>query len=478
MNNLLTFDDVHRLTQGTWLTPPRNPTETLRSGAFDTRSLGDAQIFFAFKTAEGDGHEYLENLVDSQIRLIIVEQSILPVGDMAILKVRNSLETLHTLANALAESFKGKIVTITGSSGKTTAKTWLGHVLKSKFHVLHNEGSFNNQIGCPITILNMDPNHDVMILEMGTSGLGELDLLSSIAPADISVLLNVGHAHIGEFGNRENIYIAKSEIFSHQRKSAKSLIPYNDETIRQYAKNRDFRYFGKRSPDFSWKIVKIDPDPPAQIFSFKTPWGEKEVCVNQLGEYVGDLISAIIAISYFLGIDWQDIEPSLKTLPQEKGRSTFVQIKPGFKILDDTYNANPESTINMLKTICLHGAHRTIAVVGNLAELEEDLVESAAYIVENIPDKLTHLILSGETGQILLPLIKEKFPKLDIRWIESIPEISDVLSTLIVDDTILGIKGSRSAHMERVLYALWGKIGKCGLNRCGRLSMCRDCEEF
>jgi len=477
VNELLTYGKIHQLTQGTWLTAPANASQTLRSGAFDTRALGKAEIFFTWG-GESDAHQYLNQLTNSNIRLAIVEKSVPPLGNIAILKVKNSLEALHVLASYLAKSFKGKIITITGSSGKTTAKSWLSHILKHKFHLLHNIGSFNNQIGCPITILDLDTDHDIIVLEMGTSGLGELESLSAIAPADVSMLLNVGHAHIGEFGSRENIYKAKTEIFSHQKKSAISLIPSNDENIQKYLKNKDICFFGKESPQYSWETKAIDLDRLGQVISFNTPWGEKSVFINQLGNYVGELLSAIIAACHHLGLEWQDIEPCLGSFPQDKGRSKLIKLESGLLILDDTYNANPESTINMLNTLCMMDAQRYIAVVGNLAELEDNLTESAQYIIQNIPEKLTHLLLSGETGQILLPLVRSKRSNLDVRWFESVQETYLALNSLITKNSVVGIKGSRSAHMERVLYALQGKLTDCDLSRCGRLSMCIDCEEF
>jgi UDP-N-acetylmuramoyl-tripeptide--D-alanyl-D-alanine ligase len=478
VTELLTFKKIHQLTEGTWLIPPKKASEKLRSGAFDTRDLGDAQIFFAWKGETQDGHTYIDKLRGSGIRLAIVEKSVPAVEDIAILVVKNSLEALHKLANYLAKKFQGKIITITGSSGKTTAKSWLNRILSSSKRVLTNIGSFNNQIGCPITILNLNIDHEIIVLEMGTSGLGELELLSSMAPADISILLNVGHAHIGMFGSRQNIYRAKAEIFAHQKETGLALVPYQDEIIRQYLPKQTIHFFGKGSPDFSWESIEIKPKLQGQVIQFETPWGAKSCFVNQLGEFVGEILSALIATCHNLGLSWDDIEPCLENLPQEKGRSTIIEMDSGLLVLNDTYNANPESTINMLKTLCTLEAKQYIAVVGNLAELEAGLTESAPYIINNFPDKLTHLILSGETGLILMPQIQKQFPQLDIRYLESVSEINRALVELIDDQTVLGVKGSRSAHMERVVYALQNHYSRCDLNRCGRLSMCRDCEEF
>lgn len=478
-NILLNFKRIQQLTQGWWLTPPKDPVEKLTTGAFDTRSPGEAQIFFAWKGEKNDSHLYLNQLSDSKIRLIMVERDVPAVNDIAILKVNSTLKALHSLASELAKNFNGKIINITGSSGKTTAKTWLKHILKDHFSLISNIGNFNNHIGCPITILNINSTNNLLILEMGSSGIGELKLLSSIAPADISLLLNVGHAHLGKFGSQENVYKAKTEIFANQREQALSLVPYSDPRLRDFLQGNNYQYFGRNSPSFSWETLEVDPIRRKQRILFHTPFGQKTALVNLLGDYVGELLSALIAICYFLGLSWQDIENKLNNLPQEKGRSNFLQGFNGALILDDSYNANPESVINMLKTLCSVEARQYIAVIGNLAELEENLKESAEYILKNIPAKVTHLILSGDTGKILAPLFKNKFPDLAVFTLDSLPEIIAKLKLLANKYTVIGVKGSRSAHMERIVYGLSETTEtNCTLLSCGKLDMCKICDCF
>lgn len=478
VNKLLNFKKIQEITQGEWITLPNNFDQELSGGAFDTRSLNDAQIFFAWEGDQSDGHQYVHQLENSSVRLIVVEKTVQPVPNIAIIKVSDSLHALHILAKALLKTFTGKVLTITGSSGKTTAKSWLTHLLKDQFTLLSNVGSFNNHIGCPITIMGVQPLHDLLILEMGTSGLGELELLSSIAPADITVLLNVGHAHLGKFGSLEKTYQAKTEIFAYQKKGAVSLIPFEDKCLRSIMGNKQVTYFGQRSPHFSWQAVAVDAENRKQSFVFQTPQGEKRVVVTELGEYVGDLLSAIIAICDSLDVEWGEIEPKLASLPQEKGRSTFLVGKNDTLILDDTYNANPESMINMLKTICSLNRKKSVGVVGNLAELESDLKESATYILDNIPETLSHLFLGGESGKILVPLLKARFPELDARLFLTTEEIMGILNTMLNKNTVMGVKGSRSSHMERVVYQLMGDQVRCDLTSCGKLQMCRTCSSF
>jgi len=478
MNDLLCFSLIEKITGGKWLVPPPDFDIQLSGGAFDTRSLGQADIFFAWKGENSDGHQYLKQLEGSRVKLAIVEQAVPPLDGIAVLKVPQTLEALHQLANHLALGFEGKIVNITGSSGKTTTKTWLTHILKDRFNLLSNPGSFNNHIGCPITILSMSATHDLMILEMGSSGLGELDLLSSIAPADITLLLNVGHAHLGKFGSIENTYQAKTEIFNHRRGEAVSIVPDGDLKLALYLQEEPTYTFGRRSDSFSYRIQSVDTQNMSQTIVFQTPLGEKSVVVGQLGNYVGELLSAILAVCFSLGLTWEEIEARLVSLPQEKGRSTFFKGINGSLLLDDTYNANPESMINMLETICSVDAEQRIGVVGNLAELESDLSESAEFILSNLPERLTGLFLSGESGKILTPLIQKRFPELTTEFASSITEMIDLLKPLMNNRTVVGIKGSRSAHMERVISGLKEKRFTCLLNRCSRLNRCDVCDLF
>jgi UDP-N-acetylmuramoyl-tripeptide--D-alanyl-D-alanine ligase len=472
MNQLLNFSIIQELTEGEWLTVPDDSTRFLRGGAFDTRNLGEAEIFFAWKGENSDGHRYLEQLKKTRISLAIVEQEVVPVEGLAILKVDSSLQALHKLARWLIQHYEGKLVSITGSSGKTTAKSWLNHIVTDYFKLLSNTGSFNNQIGCPITILNLKPDTDLVILEMGTSGLGELELLSSIAPADISILLNVGHAHLGKFGSRAQIYKAKNEIFSHLKKDGLALIPEHDPKIKKLLKHPHKLCFGAGADIFNWKKGE------AGKIKFGTNEGVKEVLVNVIGPHVGEVLSGLIAICFQLKLNWQDIEARLHNLPQEKGRGKFLEGKMGSVLLDDTYNANPESVINMLETICQLEKEQYIGIVGNLAEMDDNLEQSAEVILANIPTKLTHLFIGGETGRFLFKSISSRYPKLKLFLIDQLDTALKELEEIISSQTVVGVKGSRSSHMERFLYLLQGKSCNCLLQYCPKLMMCQECEQL
>ncbi|MCP4296973.1 MAG: hypothetical protein GY786_15325 [Proteobacteria bacterium] len=211
---------------------------------------------------------------------------------------------------------------------------------------------------------------------------------------------------------------------------------------------------------------------------FGTPEGEKEVTLNVIGPHVGEVLSGLIAICYELGLVWKEIKERLTNLPQEKGRSRFLTGIDESTLLDDTYNANPESVINMLQTICSLDKEVYIGVVGNLAEMDEGLQDSAQLIVDRIPVNLTHLFLGGETGKILLPIIQNNHPQLKLYYIDDLERCFSILTSMTTKNTVIGIKGSRTSHMERLIMLLCGKSCNCYLPSCTKLMNCSNCDQL
>ncbi|OGH03474.1 MAG: hypothetical protein A2600_10135 [Candidatus Lambdaproteobacteria bacterium RIFOXYD1_FULL_56_27] len=472
----LSFAQIQALTEGTWAVAPPNPNETLWGAGFDTRKLHEEQIFFALSLGGGDGHAYLHHLKGSKVRLAIIERPVPPVAGIAYLQVSDSLKALHQIAHWKAQSFQGKIIALTGSCGKTTTKTWMLHLLSAQYSVQANPGSFNNHIGCPITLLSLKPQTEILILEMGTSGTGELELLSRIAPADVTLLLNVGHAHLGKFGSPEALLEAKMEIFLHQRLGARSVIPSFDRRVASKMAG-DYLTYGPNTA-FRWESLGQDGNQGTQKLRLFSPKGAEEVEVPHLGAYVPELLSAILAVFYALGIELKNLPQRVATLPQEKGRSTLLSGTKGERVLDDSYNANPESLVNMMTTLTQLEGDCFVACVGNLAEMDENLLLSGEVIINGIPRGLTHLLMCGSTAQSLSPLIQSIHPSLNVQTFDEPLAMLEALEPLRKPGTNIGVKGSRSAHMERLVLALTGALVRCPLERCGLLQNCSTCPKL
>ncbi|MDT8446428.1 MAG: Mur ligase family protein [bacterium] len=471
----LTPQVAAQITGGRWLRVPKDFEQPLVGAAFDSRRIGSEQIFFALNQGGVDGSRFIDQLPPTQIELAVVQQEVPAPEGLAVLWVPDSLKALHQLARWRAEHFGGKILSLTGSSGKTTTKTWLRHCLEPHLAVQSNPGSFNNHIGCPVTVLSLKPETELLILEMGTSGVGELELLCGIAPADVTLLLNVGHAHLGKFGSAEALLEAKLEIFKHQRLGGQAIVPGWDQRIQGRLPSGAWT-FGPGSPRFARRLEAVGP--LGQRFELSGPSGSVQVEVPHPGDYVGDLLAAVYAVFEALELPVETLADCCSSLPQERGRSTLVCGALGEQLLDDSYNANPESVVNMLQTLTSLKADRYIGVVGNLAEMDEGLQQSGEVILRGLPPKLTHLFLGGQSGQDLAPAIRQARPDLELHLFEQPLELLPLLAPLRGPGAVIGIKGSRSAHMERLTWALSGQDAACPLPRCGLLLNCADCPQL
>ncbi len=472
LNSLLTCKKAAEITGGSWVSAPNDENQNLIGAAFDSRQLGDAEIFFTLAGAR-DAHEFLPSLEGSKIKLVVVTKEVPPLQGMAILKVTDSLKALQDLARHQATEAKAKIIAITGSSGKTTAKAWLSYLLTPHLKVQASPGSFNNHIGCPVTILGLKRETEVLILEMGTNGLGELDLLSSIGLADFTLLLNVGHAHVGKFGSLENTYKAKLEIFNHQKAGATSIVPYFDPKILGQTTDLSPISFGAGG-DYSCEVV--DTKDYGQTLELTTPKTKYTFTLNQLGEYVSSTFAALAVILDHFGL----LEKTAETLqlPQEKGRSTFLKSGLGATLLDDSYNANPESVINMLKTLAGLKEETKVGIIGNLGELDADLTTTAPLIVGNIPSGVTHLFFTGESGKVLAPLVAAKHPQITTDYCASLKDLFHLIEPFNKEGVAIAVKGSRAAHLERIILLLAGSRVNCLKDSCPQLRNCSACEEL
>ncbi|MDX2469097.1 MAG: UDP-N-acetylmuramoyl-tripeptide--D-alanyl-D-alanine ligase [SAR324 cluster bacterium] len=472
INILLTYKKAAEVTAGQWVTTPNDEMLSLSGAAFDSRQLGEAEIFFTLEGAR-DAHDFLPSLVGSNIKLVVVTKDVPALKGMAILKVTDSLKALQDLASHQAQQAQAKIIAITGSSGKTTAKAWLNYLLSPHFKVQASPGSFNNHIGCPVTILDLEQDTEILILEMGTNGLGELDLLSSIGLADFTLLLNVGHAHVGKFGSFENTYKAKLEIFNHQKAGALSIVPHFDPKILDQTQHLKPITFGAGG-DYS--AVVLATENYSQTLELTTPKVKYQFTLNQLGEYVGSTFAALAVILEHFGVLGLTLQ-TLK-LPQEKGRSTLLKSGLGATLLDDTYNANPESVINMLTTLASLSEETKVGVIGNLGELDEDLATTASLIVDNIPAGITHLFFTGASGELLAPLVVAKYPDITTEFCPSLKNLFQKIEPLNREGVAIGVKGSRAAHLERIILLLGGRQINCLVESCFHLKNCGSCGEL
>jgi len=473
---MITLAEAAKATAGHWLRQPFPDSTPLVGAAFDTRTVGASQIFFALKGEASDGHTHIGKLVGSAVKLLIVHKDIIPDGYAgAVLAVGDTLRALADMARFLVQKFHPKVVAITGSYGKTTTKEVVANVLSGQRRVLKAPGSLNNEIGMPITLLELDGTQDTCVLEFSARKIGDVDYLGKIAPPDVAVLLAVGHAHIGIFGSRENIYRAKGEIFNHLRPGGLAVVNAEDPRLVKLAEGHRIATFGKSSGDYHMEEAHQDEQ---GRLSFTGVHGKDRLSLRSgiPGPHGYASVLVAWAVAQELGVSDPEAAKRADMTPETKGRSKLVITPRGTMLVDDTYNASPETVINLIDTLAALKPERKVLVLGHLSELEGGLGQSAEMIGTHLRPPLSECYIYSPVTQELPRLLERHAQGVKVTRFESQAALIAALRDLDGPGVALGIKGARSAHMERTVQGLLGTDVACTASPCGLLKHCTDCD--
>jgi UDP-N-acetylmuramoyl-tripeptide--D-alanyl-D-alanine ligase len=473
---MITPAEAAEATQGRWLRLPNAMDGALRGAAFDTRALAGAEIFFALRGERSDGHAFLQQLGGSTVRLAVVHQPGLPAGfGGAVLQVADTLRALADMAHFLVRKHRPFVVAITGSYGKTTAKEVVAHTLAARRRVLKSPGSLNNEIGVPITLLNLDGSQDTCVLEYSARKPGDVDYLSRIAPPDLAVLLAVGHAHIGVFGSREAIYRAKGEIFHHLRPGGLALVNAGDARLRELAAGHRVLSFGRDVGDF--RVERLATDPQGRQ-RFTAVHGDTRLDMQAEFSGAHALYPMLVAWAVARELNVPDAEVAARAGhgPGQKGRAMRLAAPGGATVMDDSYNASPETVVNLIATLNSLAEPEKVLVLGHLSELEAGLERTAALIAPHLAPPLTRCYIQAPATPELFARLKEMAAGTDVRQCATQADLIAELRALDRPGVAIGIKGARSAHMERAVQGLLGAHIACALSPCGLLKHCTDCD--
>ena len=391
--------------------------------------------------------------------------------------VKDSVEFLQEFAEKWRKNLNLKVIGITGSNGKTTVKDMIYHLLSVKYKGKKTEGNYNNHIGLPFTLLCAEKDDDFIILEMGMSDFGEIDLLGKISSPDISVITNIGESHLEFLKTKKNVFKAKTEIVPHTRetlvingddeylkdiaesdlkkkglKTVKILnIGNNKENIRDIAERNNNFYYG--DIDFN----EIEAGFSLKYFdeNFKK-WIQKAYNTNVLGEH--NILNLTIAISVAkqMALEDNDIEKAIKNIVLTNMRFQIIA-KGKTTYINDAYNASPMSMKKSLETFSkIYNDREKIAVIGDMLELGEEEAELHASIFDVIVNiNLNKLYLYGPRMRFLYDKIKENsdnenIKNIETEYFESKEQIKEKLEQ-IKDEKVILIKASRGMKLEDVM---------------------------
>ncbi|MFF4929588.1 UDP-N-acetylmuramoyl-tripeptide--D-alanyl-D-alanine ligase [Streptomyces griseofuscus] len=423
----------------------------------DSREVVPGSLFAAFVGERVDGHDFAPQVVEAGAVAVLASR---PVGVPAIV-VEDVQNALGALARHVVARLGATLVALTGSAGKTSTKDLIAQVLSGKAPTVFTPGSFNNEIGLPLTALTATEETRFLVLEMGARGIGHIRYLTGLTPPRIGVVLNVGTAHIGEFGGREQIAQAKGEIIEGLPEDGAAVLNADDPLVRAMAPRTKAKVilFGESAEaDVRAENVRLT-DTGQPTFRLHTPSGASDVTMRLYGEHHVSNALAAAAVAHELGMSAEEIATALSAAGSlSRWRMEVTERPDGVTIVNDAYNANPESMRAALRALAAMGrGRRTWAVLGKMAELgDEALAEHDAVGRLAVRLNVSKLVAVGgiEASWLQLGAYNEG------SWGEESVHVSDaqaaidlLRSELRPGDVVL-VKASRSVGLEGVAAAL------------------------
>ena len=418
----------------------------------DTRTIKKGDFYLPLKGASFDGEKFIPQAIEKGAigSFCTTSENISDRDEALFLQVPNTLTAYLQLANYRRKQLNSIVVGVTGSSGKTTTKELVASVLSEKYRTFKTPLNHNNEIGFCQTIFEAPDDTEVLVLEMGMRGLGEIELLSKYAEPDITIISNVGTAHIGRLGSRENIARAKCEIVSHQgaNKDINAFIAHDDELIKITV-----NYAGEKIY-YSIKDVNI-LEKSADYSKFEYKGNTYELNVG--GDYNIENALSAINTGIKLGLSVEQIQNGLKKYKPIEKRWEGVGANingNNIEIINDSYNANPESMRAFVDTIFEHYKNYTL-ILGDMGELGENEVQYHRELGEYINSK-DNLDSSAKIISIgnLSKNITDSIKKCKTAHFETIEDAIPYIKTNTQAEATLFLKASRSMKFERIIELL------------------------
>lgn len=425
----------------------------------DTRTLEKGSLFVAIRGENFDGHKFIGEAFKKGAAIVISEEEY-PVNEgSAVIIVEDTVKALGELAKNYIKTFDITVIGITGSVGKTTTKEMIAQVLSTQYNVHKTMGNFNNHIGLPLSVLNLDRQHSVAVFEMGMSAMGEIDYLSRIIQPDIGVITNIGISHIEKLGSRQNILRAKLEIINGMKENGVLILNGDDELLSGlegllpmpvvfYGINDNCNVQGYGIESMGEKGVRFTVDIRNRNVDIFLP-------VPGIHN-VSDALAAI-ACAVELGITDENIQKGLIRYSSEKMRLNIVDYG-NVKVINDAYNAAPSSVIAALSVLRdVAGSRRSIAVLGDMLELGEYSGEAHRNVGERVAhEKIDYLVAVGELARDYASgAVEAGMDKNRVIYIPDSESAVKSLKQLIEPHDVVLFKGSRGMHLDKLMERIF-----------------------
>jgi UDP-N-acetylmuramoyl-tripeptide--D-alanyl-D-alanine ligase len=446
-------------TQGYWLNE-KVPQGNIKRILTDSRDAEKADAFLALQGERFDAHDFVAQVAANGCEIAIVSH---PVdADICQLVVEDTRLALgHLGAYRRAQNSQVKVIALTGSSGKTTTKEMLGSILSRLAPTLITRGNLNNDLGVPVMLLELRAEHQYAVMELGASHQGEIDYTSNLVQPHVAGIINIGTAHLGEFGGRDGICRAKSEIYAHIAKTGTSIVPTADdfaEPIRQAVQTEQVLSFGDNGDVFA---TEIELHPQSSTFTLNTPQGVRQVDLPFAGEHNVQNATAATAFALAIGVALDDIVTGLEQATGAKGRLNFIPAK-NHLFIDDTYNANPTSMRAAAEVLAQQDGVK-VMVIGDIGELGASAAQQHYMLGRDlVATGVNFVVAVGEFS----PATQEgarstqygKKMQAFLTQEQALPFLLSLIETHQPQSMSFLFKGSRYTHMETLMADLMEKL--------------------
>lgn len=428
----------------------------------DTRKIKNGDVYIGLKGEKFNGSDFYKQALELGASVCVLQDIEVDEGvkkrynDRSIIIVEDTLNTLQKLAALKRSKYDIPVIAITGSVGKTSTKDMIASVVDQKYNVLKTEGNFNNHIGLPLTILRLK-DHDAMVVEMGMNNLGEISLLTNIAKPTIAVITNVGTAHIGNLGSRENILKAKLEILEGLENNGTLIINNDNDMLHMWnEKNKEYNVlsFGiENNSDILARDIIINPD----LISYKVVYNNKEQVIEVpivSKPFIYNSLSAI-CVGKILNIDINEITKGIKEFKLTKNRMEIETIN-SITIVNDCYNANFDSMKASIESISKMSGTRKIAILGDMLELGDFSKKLHSDIgLEICKNNIDILVTVGdESKNIASTAIDNGMRKEAVYTFENNTDVINFINSIKKAGDVILIKASNGMHFMEIVNSL------------------------
>lgn len=458
----LNLEEIVKAVEGKCLNKGQFGNNIIRHICTNSKEIKPESLFIPIRGTRFDGHHYIKEVFDQGSIAALTEIEEVQDERLCTIYVRDTKKALLDLARYYRSLFNIPVIAVTGSVGKTSTKDLVAAVLSSKYKVHKTQGNYNNEIGVPLTLFELDESHEAAVIEMGMNHFGEIHNLTMTARPDIAIITNIGTSHIENLGSREGILKAKLEILDGLSSDGVLILNTDNDMLSQVndIKVKTIKYGINHHASYRAQNIIVHLN---KLYAhIITPEDNYDIEIPALGEHMVLNALAAIAAADYLSLTKEEIIKGLKTYVPGKMRMNIHNFSNGITVIDDTYNASLESMKAALKTLENYPSDgEKIAVLGDILEtgdyaktLHEEVGNFAASV------KINRLCAVGEKAKHIYNGCMNIPSNIKIKYYETKEAyIDDMKRFLAKGDTVL-VKASRGMQFEKIVDA----IGKVNLN--------------